>query len=123
MEALLEDIKGQRAVADLQLAAARCVFPSLLVFILHFVQGEDAAAYILILTSVMQSLDNRHLRLHVRCASSAHSALGAGRQEKAAADELVSKAGFEGFRIKQQLLLNLESAVGRAAAAQSDKEQ
>ncbi len=49
--------------------------------------------------------------------------LGADRQEKAAADELASKAGFKGFRIEQQLLLNLERAVGRAAAAQSDKEQ
>lgn len=63
LEALLEDIKGQRAVADLQLAAARCVFLSLLPFILRLVQGEDAAAYILILMSVMQSLDNRHLRV------------------------------------------------------------
>ena len=47
----------------------------------------------------------------------------AGRQEKSAAEEVASTAGYEGFRIERQLLLNLESAVGRAAAAQSDKEQ
>ena len=45
------------------------------------------------------------------------------RQEKAAADELASKAGYEGFCIQGQLLHSLESAIGRAAAAHSDKEE
>ena len=48
---------------------------------------------------------------------------GAGRQEKSAAVEVASSAGYEGFRIERQLLHNLESAIGRAAAAHSDKEQ
>ena len=46
-----------------------------------------------------------------------------GRQEAAAAEEQASKAGYEGFRIQGQLLSSLESAIDRAAAAHSDREQ
>lgn len=52
-----------------------------------------------------------------------HLILVLSRREKAAADELSSKAGYEGFCIQGQLLHSLESAVDRAAAAHSDKEQ
>ena len=45
------------------------------------------------------------------------------RLEKAEADEVASKAGYEGFCIQGQLLHSLESAVSRAAAVHSDKEQ
>ncbi len=46
-----------------------------------------------------------------------------GRREKAAADELVQHAGFEGFQIERGMLDRLQSALTSAAAANSDKEQ
>ena len=57
------------------------------------------------------------------CCISLHNLLLVGRQEKAAAEEQASKAGYEGFRIQGQLLSSLESAIDRAAAAHSDREQ
>ncbi|BDA44583.1 hypothetical protein COCOBI_06-0590 [Coccomyxa sp. Obi] len=49
--------------------------------------------------------------------------LATARREKAAAEEEVQHAGFEGFQIERGLLERLQAALSTAASATSDKEQ
>ncbi|KAK9908371.1 hypothetical protein WJX75_006826 [Coccomyxa subellipsoidea] len=53
----------------------------------------------------------------------ADSQLASARREKAAADEMVQHAGFEGFQIERGMLDRLQTALTSAAAAESDKQQ